>query len=331
VNHYGPTENTVVATCCDIDPFAEGAPPIGRPISNVQAHVLDAQRQPVSVGVPGRLYVGGDSLARGYHHRAQLTAEKFIAEPFSHRAGPRLYDTGDLVRYCEDGNLEFLGRADHQVKVRGYRIELGEIESVLAQHEKLRTVAVIAHRDEHCGTQLVAYLVAHKDDRPSIAEIRDHLMTQLPEYMVPSAFMYMDSLPLTSNGKVDRQALPPPTEFEPDLQYVAPRTKTETELCTVWQEILKRRQVGVRDNFFDLGGHSLLATRVVSRCFDIFRVELSLSSVFKYPTIEQLAPVVDQTRGAEAKNQPAILARARDAFRVKRVVQSRLATTGAND
>ena len=301
-NQYGPTESHVV-TAFTLTGSPSGwpaLPPIGRPIANTQIYLLDRNLQPVPVGVSGELYIGGDSLARGYLNRPELTAEKFISNPFSDEAGTHLYKTGDLARYLPDGNIEFLGRLDHQVKIRGFRIELGEIEAVLSQHLAVQETVVIVREDTPSDKRLVAYLVIKQEPFPTINELRSFLKEKLPDYMVPSAFMFLDALPLTPNGKVDRQALPAPDRVRPELEstFVAPRTPVEEVLAGIWAKVLGLEQVGIHDNFFELGGHSLLATQVISRLRDAFQVELPLRSLFEVPTVADLAERVETVRWA---------------------------------
>jgi acyl carrier protein len=293
-NLYGPTEATIDATCALCD--RAGSPhtvTIGRPIANTQVYLLDPDLRPVPIDVPGELYIGGECLARGYLNRPELTAEKFITHSFDGEPARRLYRTGDLARYLSDGNIEFLGRIDDQVKIRGYRIELGEIESVLRQHPGVRQAVVVAREDVSGDKLLVAYLVAASQNS-SVSELRGFLKAKLPEYMVPSAFMFLDVLPLTPNGKIDRKSLPAPDGHRNELEqaYVAPRSPTEEIVAGIWAEVLKLEQVGVRDNFFDLGGHSLLATQVISRVRDAFQMDLPLRSIFEKPTVEELAMVI---------------------------------------
>ena len=292
VNEYGPTE-TVVGCCVYEVPTDDGLSrvPIGTPIANTQLHVLDAHLQPVPIGVAGQLYVGGFGLARGYLNAPELTADRFIPDPFSAAPGSRLYRTGDLVRYLRDGNLDFLGRLDHQVKLRGYRIELGEIESVLANHRSVREAVVIVREDIPGDRRLVAYVVAHDEHTCNATELREHARERLPEYMVPSAFVLLDALPLTTNGKLDRAALPPPDGERPNWggEYVAPRTALEEVLEGVWAELLSVDRVGIHDNFFALGGHSLLATQLLARLLTLFKMELPLIAVFQSPTIAEFA------------------------------------------
>ena len=239
--------------------------PIGRPIANTQIYILDKFLNPVPIGVPGELHIGGNGLARGYLNRPELTAEKFIANPFTDDALSRLYKTGDLARYLPDGNIEFLGRIDNQVKLRGYRIELGEIEGVLNQHVHVRASMVVMREDTPGDKRLVAYITA--DGELNLEEVRSRLSAMLPDYMVPSAFVRLHSFPLNSNGKIDRVALPPPDQSRPELgqRYVGPRTEIEATLCEIFGAVLRIDKVGIHDNFFELGGHSLLATQVMAR------------------------------------------------------------------
>jgi amino acid adenylation domain-containing protein len=291
INGYGPTENTTF-TCCYPISSLEGlsAVPIGKPIANTQVYVLDRDRQPVPIGIPGELYVGGDGLAHGYLNRPDLTVEKFIANPFA--GGRKLYRTGDLVRYLPDGNLEFLGRIDTQVKIRGFRIELGEIDAVLAQHPTVREVRTIDREDRPGDKRLVAYLVL---DRAETIEIdwRSFLLTKLPDYLIPSAFVAIESLPLTANGKVDRRALPMPSDrsAEPEL-LVAARDEVEQQLTAIWERILNVRPIGIRDNFFAIGGHSLMAVRLFAEIDRIWGQNLPLATLLQAQTIEDLAKVV---------------------------------------
>jgi amino acid adenylation domain-containing protein len=290
VNHYGPTENTVVATFARIPPAPgrDGAPPIGRPIANVQVYLLDPHMAPVPIGVPGELHVGGASLARGYHGRPDLTAERFVPDPF--RAGARVYKTGDLARHRPDGDIEFLGRIDHQVKVRGFRIELGEIEAALVQHPGVRDAVVLARTDAG-EARLVGYVVADAGAQPTAAELRAFLKGKLPEYMVPQAYVSLAAFPLTANGKVDRGALPAPDEdAAPGAgTYTAPENETQEKVAALWRELLQRERVGIDDNFFDLGGHSMLIVQLHRRLKETFGRELSVAEVFQYPTIAAMA------------------------------------------
>ncbi|MBB6249463.1 amino acid adenylation domain-containing protein, partial [Rhodanobacter sp. A1T4] len=257
-NLYGPTEASVDVTyweCRKDSPLS--CVPIGRPIANIQIHILDDALNPVPVGVVGHLYIAGIGLARGYINRSELTAQTFIPNPFSAVPGARMYLSGDLARYLPDGTIEYLGRSDHQVKIRGLRIELGEIESTLTSQDAVRDVVVLAREDSAGDQRLVAYVVAHEGQEvPEAAQLRTILLQTLPEYMVPSYFVMLDQLPLTSNGKVDRKALPAPDLTPSDVVYVAPRTPTEEIMAGLWAELLKLDKVGIHDDFFALGGHS---------------------------------------------------------------------------
>jgi amino acid adenylation domain-containing protein len=286
---YGPGEDTTYST------FAlrrqAGPEIIGRPISNTQVYLLDANLEPVPIGVPGELYLGGAGLARGYLNRPELTAQQFIPNPFGDQPGTRLYKTGDLARYQADGNLEFLGRKDHQVKIRGFRIELGEIEATLSQHPGVRQNVIIAREDTPNEKRLVAYVVPNEGQSLTVGNLRTFLRAKLPEYMVPSLFVTLEALPLTPNGKVNRQALPAPDVARPELEttYVTARNLVEEVLTEIWIETLGLEQVGIHDNFFELGGHSLLATQIISRIHRYFRVEIPLRSLFEAPTVAGLA------------------------------------------
>jgi amino acid adenylation domain-containing protein len=278
---------------------------IGRRLPNKQVFVLDAHLQPVPIGVPGEMYIGGN-LARGYFKQPELTAEKFLPNPFSTTPGARMYKTGDLARYLPDGSIEFFGRTDQQVKIRGIRIELGEIEAVLCQHPAVRE-AVVAVWEQESGAsavpgqtdkRLVAYVVPGQEHTPRLHELRRYLKQKLPQYMVPAIFILLEDVPRNPNGKVDRQALPAPAQrrFEREDPCIAPRTPIEKMLADVWAEVLGLEEVGVQDNFFDLGGHSLFATRVLTRVRDIFAVELPLRTLFETPTLEDLAMVITQSQ-----------------------------------
>lgn len=300
VNTYGPTETTIVATMCDLT--GEGAPesiakaPIGKPVADTQACVLDPHLRLVPVGVPGELCIGGDGLARGYMNQPDLTAENFIPHPFSDEPGARLYKTGDLARYLPDGNIEFLGRVDYQVKVRGFRIELGEIEAELTEHPTVREAAVVAREDTPEQKYLVAYVVAEEGHPLTVDGLRNFLQQRLPGYMVPSTFVPLDALPLTPSGKVNRRALPVPDRTRPELEraFVAPRNLSEEILAEIWVQALDIDQVGIYDNFFELGGHSMLAIQLMARVQDAFQVELSLRLFFERPTVAELAVMIDE-------------------------------------
>jgi aspartate racemase len=293
---YGPTETTTFASWYLVEGIHKRATtvPIGRPIANTQIYVLDSHLEPVPVGVVGELYIGGDGLACGYLNRPELTVETFIPNPYSDDSSARLYKTGDLVRYLSDGNVEFIGRKDYQVKIRGFRIELEEVEAVLSQHPHIRQVIVLAREDIPGQKQLVAYFVPPREHVSRVSELRSFLKQKLPDYMVPSAFVCLDTLPLTPNGKVDRRALPAPDQSRPEKEtFVAPRNAVERQLTKIWEKILGIQPIGVRDNFFDLGGHSLLAVRVVAQIEKTFGKNLPLATLFQAPTIEQLASALN--------------------------------------
>jgi len=294
-HQYGPTETTVDVTMWDCEPQDDRQlVPIGHPIANTQIHILDTHLQPVPIGVRGELHVGGVSLARGYLNRPELTAEKFIANPFSEESESRLYKTGDLARYAPDGSIEFLGRLDYQVKIRGFRVELGEIETLLGQYPAVRDVIVLAREDAPGDKRLVAYLVVEEEPGPTTTELRSFLKQKLPDYMVPSAFVGLDGFPLTPNGKVDRRALPAPDKVRPQMEeaFVAPRTPTEELLAGIWAEILDVEQVGVKDNFFELGGHSLLSLQVIVRLEQKLGLRINPGE-FVYQTLGQVAAVCE--------------------------------------
>ncbi|MFQ4162309.1 non-ribosomal peptide synthase/polyketide synthase [Scytonema millei] len=301
-NLYGPSEDTTYSTFALVEKGATGTPSIGRAIANTQVYILDAQMQPVPIGVAGELYIAGEGLARGYLNRPELTAEKFVPNPFAaDKSSQRLYRTGDLVRYRADGNIEYIGRIDHQVKVRGFRIELGEIEAVLSQHPNVRQVVVIATQEMVGATRLVAYLVANQQPAPTISELRAFLKQKLPEYMVPSAFVVLDALPLTPNGKLDRKALPKPS-WQPELsnRFVAPRTPIEETLANIWATVLGLESVGIHDNFFELGGDSILSLQIIAKASSA-GVQLSAKQMFEYQTIAELAAVADTTEAITAQ------------------------------
>jgi len=336
-NAYGPTESTVAATIAICQPNGK-KPPIGRPIANAQIYILDKYLQPVPIGVPGELHIGGAGLARGYLNRPELTQEKFIPNPFDNskfkipygnakgRQNSKLYKTGDLARYLPDGNIEYLGRIDDQVKIRGFRIELGEIEAVLSQHGDVQASCVIVREDITGDKRLVGYIVPQKEVKPTVSELRQFLKAKLPEYMVPNAFVILNSLPLTPNGKIDHRALPTPDlhrEFK--HKYVAPRTPVEEMLAQIWAQVLKVEQVGIEDNFFTFGGHSLLATQLVSHIRNIFQVELPLRELFAAPTIAELMPLIQHLQQQDLElTSPPILPRAENAELLLSFAQNRL-------
>jgi aspartate racemase len=294
INGYGPTESTTF-TCCYPIPRELSASissiPIGRPIGNSQVYILDRCHQPVPIGVTGELYIGGDGLARCYLNQPELTDQKFMLNPFSRDPQSRLYKTGDLGRYLQDGNIEFIGRTDNQVKIRGYRIELGEIEAVLGQHPGIREVKVLAYEDHPGDKKLAAYIVIETNQPATGSDLRNYLREKLPGYMIPSVFISLDSLPLTPNGKVDYRALPDPHgQYAREKNaYVAPRDGTEEFICQLWSGALKIDRVGIDDDFFSLGGHSLLAAKLFARLDEKFGRSLPLGVLFAAPTIRSLA------------------------------------------
>jgi amino acid adenylation domain-containing protein len=307
INEYGPTE-TVVG-CCVYETAAgatlPGAVPIGRPIANTQIYLLDQHLRPVPSGVRGEIYIAGDGLARGYLNRPDVTAERFIANPFGAGAGERLYKTGDLARLLPSGEMEYLGRMDYQVKVRGFRIELGEIEQVLAAHPCVRDALVMAREDSGGEKQLAAYVVVEQGEETVTAgQLVRYLGERLPDYMVPRHMVLMGRIPLTANGKVDRLALPTPDNnwLDSERQYVAPRNSIEEVVAGIWKQVLQRERVGIHDNFFELGGHSLLATRVMHRVQETLQVELSLRAFFEAPTVAHLAEDIRETGRASHKD-----------------------------
>ncbi|MGE5362730.1 MAG: amino acid adenylation domain-containing protein, partial [Bacteroidota bacterium] len=288
-NAYGPTEATVCATIADCS-NTDGISPlsIGRPIANTSVYILDKYNQPVPIGIPGELYIGGKGVARGYLNRAELSAEKFIKDPFSSDPDARLYKSGDLARYMPDGNIEFLGRIDNQVKIRGFRIELGEIEAALISHPAVREAVVIARDDGANDKRLVAYVVT-SDSETDAAGLREFLKTSLPGYMLPASFVFMDTLPLTLNGKVDRNALPEGELHVSATNTASPRNAIEEIMAGLWSAILNNKNIGVHDNFFELGGHSLLATKLASRMRDVLGTDIPVRWIFESPTIAELA------------------------------------------
>jgi amino acid adenylation domain-containing protein len=310
VNMYGITETTVHVTYRLIksdDLLTSRGSLIGSPIPDLELYVLDQNYDLVPIGVPGEIYVGGAGLGRGYLDRPEMTAERFIPNPFSLVAGSRLYRSGDLGRYLSDGNLEYRGRLDAQVKIRGYRIELGEVESVLGRHAAVREVVVILRGESPDEQRLVAYVVP-RDDLPTVSELSGYLKSKLPEYMVPSAFVFLNALPLTPNGKRDYRRFPDPDQSRPaqECSFVAPRTPVEESLAQIWSEVLEVEQVGVQDNFFALGGHSLSLTKISSRIRRDFGVSLSLRILFDAPTIAEqsaaIAVALAEEDAAEAAN-----------------------------
>ena len=302
-NLYGPTETAIDATSWTFKADDESrAVIIGRPLANTQVYLLDSNLNPVPCGVGGELHIGGVNLARGYLNRPELTAERFIPNPFSDQPGERLYKTGDLARYLENGAIEYLGRIDHQVKLRGFRIELGEIEAVLGRHPQVRQAVVMVREDEAEHKRLVAYIVAPDENELTVSELYSYLKTLLPEYMIPSAFVIMTELPLLSNGKINRKLLPVPEQVRPELEqdYVAPRTPTEELLASIWQQVLGLEHVGIHDNFFELGGDSILSIQIVARANQA-GLKLSPKQLFRHQSIAELSEAIALSATTDAQ------------------------------
>jgi amino acid adenylation domain-containing protein len=292
LNGYGPTETTTFAVCHEIDSVAEDASwiPIGKPISNTKVYILDSEMNLVSIGAIGELYIAGPGVARGYLNAPELTAEKFVPNPFESAANAVLYRTGDLARWLPNGTIQFLGRADDQVKIRGFRIELGEIENALSQHPTVRETVVVAREDKPGEKRLVAYVVGRDSGEPPVAQIRQYLEKRLPDYMIPTAFVVLDRVPLNSNGKIDRRALPPPARSVPTASPESlPVTEAEQTIAKIWCEALEVPEVGIDENFFDVGGDSLNIARVHDEVRTIFGDKVTIATLFAHPTIRSLA------------------------------------------
>lgn len=294
-NMYGPTETTIWSTTHLVEQ-THNAIPIGRPIANTQAYILDHWKRPVPTGAPGELYISGAGVVRGYLNRPDLTAERFLPNPFTNIPGSRMYKTGDLARYLPGGSIECLGRSDFQVKVRGHRIELGEIETELERHRGVRQAVVSAREDKPGDKRLVAYVVLDPDDQPGISALRSYLRDTLPEYMQPAAFVSLRAMPLTANGKIDRNALPAPEGREMALEsaYAPPETDLQEKIVEIWKEALSVDQIGIHDNFFDLGAHSLLMAEVHVRLQALLRKDIPLVTLFRYPTVAALVGYLSQ-------------------------------------
>jgi acyl carrier protein len=312
---YGITETTVHVTYrpLSVADLAEARRcPIGRALGDLQVYILDQSQQLLPVGVAGEMYVGGAGVARGYLNRPDLTAERFVPHPFSAEPGARLYRTGDLACHLSNGDIEYLGRLDRQVKIRGFRIELGEIEAALARHEAVRECVLVAQQNEPEQQSLVAYVVAAAAAISS-SELRASLQQTLPDHMIPSAFVYLDKLPLTANGKLDRGALPAPDHANLSQSFVAPRSSAEMTLAAIWSAVLKVDQVGVHDNFFELGGNSLLATQVISRVRDAFKLELPVRSLFETARLTDFSSLVERIeQGRQGDGPPKMVALSRE-------------------
>jgi len=297
VNAYGPTEATITSTVCGIE-MREGQScdqarvTLGQPIANTRIYILDHRREAAPVAVKGELYIGGAGVARGYIGQAEMSAEKFIPDPFGGVGGARLYRTGDMGRYLADGMIEFLGRVDGQVKMRGYRIELGEIEARLDEHQGVRQSAVVVGKDERGGQRLLGYVVSAEG--VTAVELKRHLRERLPEYMIPEAILMLEVMPLAVNGKIDRKRLSAMDGAgrQSGQEYIAPRTPVEEILVGIFEEVLKLDRVGIHDNFFEIGGHSLLVTQVVSRVKSTFEVEIEARNIFEVATVAELAEML---------------------------------------
>jgi len=304
MNGYGPTEVTIGSIWGEVtaDVLAKkNTVPLGRTIGNIQTYILDSSMKPLPVNIPGEIYLGGPGVAWGYLNRPDLTAEKFVPDPFNDRAGSRLYKTGDLARFLDDGTIEFIGRVDFQVKVRGFRIELGEIEAELLKNEKIKDAAVIVRGEKADDKMIAAYIVPENDQEIDQPSLREKLKETLPEFMIPGVFVIMDSFPLTPNGKLNRKALPAPDQSGISAdQYVAPNTPEEELIAGIWADVLKLDKVSITSSFFDLGGHSLMATQVISRIRNAFDVELQLRNLFETPTVKQIAQEIDRMRKADS-------------------------------
>ncbi len=305
INTYGPTEATIITLCSDLSELDVDLErvevPIGRPLMNVQVHILDPDLQPVAIGAPGELHIAGAALARGYLNRPERNATRFIPNPFSQEFSGRLYKTGDLVRARADGNIEFISRIDRQVKVRGFRIELTEVEVVIDRHPSIAQTVVIVREDHPGDKKLVAYCVADpRHPLPSNSDLRNFTAQIVPDYMVPGMFVLLESLPMNANGKIDLPALPAPVDLSPDLQpnFVAPQDRVELELTKIWQQLLGQKSIGIKDNFFELGGHSLLAVRLFNQIEQIWGKSLPLATLVQAPTIETLAQSIRQAADA---------------------------------
>jgi amino acid adenylation domain-containing protein len=341
LNLYGSSEVSADVTCYSISPQDKtpARVPIGRPIANTQIHVLDKYLQPVPIGVPGELYISGAGLARGYLNQPEMTADRFISNLFIDFGNPKfsthLYKTGDLVRYLSDRNLEFLGRIDQQVKLRGFRIELGEIQAVLNQHPGVRETIVVPRENEPSQPQLVAYVVSHPQQTITVTELQRLLKEKLPDYMVPSAFVMLEALPLLPNGKVNYQALPIPDQARPELEsvYQPPQTEIEQTIANIWQEVLHVDELGIHDNFFELGGHSLLLVQVHSKIQQTFQRDFSLVEMFQYPTISHLAKYLtqDSIEQTSLQNSQRTESRTASIQRRKQIRQQSRSTTQQKD
>lgn len=324
-NNYGPTECTVISTfyrmSSELEQYLNRPVPIGRPIRNVRIYILDTYRQPVPIGVAGEIYIGGVAVGRGYLNCPELTAERFVWDPFAPEADAHMYKTGDQARWLADGTIEFLSRNDLQVKIRGFRIELSDIEATLLQHPQLCEVVVDVYETVPGNKRLVAYVVSRGNLTITSTEARDFLKLKLPEFMMPSAYVFLDALPLTPNGKLDRKALPKPDQSRqvPDIHFITPRSSVEKLLAEIWIEVLRINRVGIHDNFFELGGHSLLATQVIARVDEQLSVEIPLTALFEMPTIAELAKLIGNVGTRASNPSKRITPQRRSAYKNKNV------------
>ncbi|MCP5063167.1 MAG: AMP-binding protein, partial [Ignavibacteriae bacterium] len=304
VNAYGPTETTVCASMFTCPNKCEVNPPIGKSINNFQLYILDKNLIPVPVGIPGELYISGVGLARGYHNKPELSAEKFLPNPFSSKPGDKIYKSGDLVKYLPSGDIEFLGRVDNQVKLRGFRIELDEIESVISSYVQVNEALVMVREDSPGLKQLVTYMVSSKNVSIDLAELRTFLRSKLPEYMVPVSYIILEEFPLTPSKKIDLKALPIPDSSHKTVkaEYVQPRNETEKIISEIGKELLGIDRMGIYDNFFELGGHSLLATQFISKIQDEFKVEIPLRKLFENPTINDIGNIMENLSEIKIKD-----------------------------
>jgi len=302
VNMYGPTETTIWSSTAEVR-GDERTISIGRPIANTQLYILDSNLQPVPIGVPGELYIGGEGVVRGYHNQPELTAERFIKNPFVNSPDARIYRSGDIARWMPDGRVDFLGRVDHQVKIRGYRIELGEIETQLAEHEAIQGAVVIAREDTPGDVRLLAYIIPAQGAPIDADALRATLREKLPEYMIPARYIELEAFPFTPNNKIDRNALPAldeTTSSDHRRSVTPPTNDIEQTIVGIWKEVLGISSAGIENNFFDLGGHSLLALKVHRRLTETFGNKITIVDLFRYPTVKTLAAFLGEKDGGES-------------------------------
>jgi acyl-coenzyme A synthetase/AMP-(fatty) acid ligase len=299
-NEYGPSETTGASSTYEFSHQEDfkHSPPIGKPNLNEKIFILDKHHSPVPIGVTGEIYIGGKGLSRGYLNRPKLTSRNFIPNPFSNNEGRRLYKTGDMARYLPDGNIEFIGRVDYQIKMRGYRIELGEIEATLTSCDHVESAVVSLFEPIDGNKILAAYVVVSNDKTVTALNLQKYLQNKLPEFMIPTSYTIMESFPLTPNGKINRLGFPPPDLSRPELEVplVEPNSTLEKVLISIWKEVLNLDEIGVHDNFFDLGGHSLLVTQVISRINQTSSSPITIRDFFDAPTIAELASIIDDPR-----------------------------------